>query len=142
MTLIINGWEYLTEINPKNLPDEQTIQKDYLIEYNLAYKKFISELLLSEEQLNDIKKNCNETKYKYIIDFSEDNDIINKDSEYPIKFLKSKFLVFKSKKLKSDLIEYYKPLSFFIKGPFELINNKKINKYYIELFWQSDNNLD
>ena len=99
MTVIINGWEYLTEINPINLPDEQTIQKDYLIEYNLAYKKFISELLLSKEELNYIKKNNNETKYKYIIDFSEDNDIINKDSDYPIKFLKSKFLVFKSKKL-------------------------------------------
>ena len=142
MTVIINGWEYLTDINPKNLPDEQTIQKDYLTEYNLAYKNFISELLLSEEVLNDIKINCNETKYKYIIDFSEDNDIINKDSEYPIKFLKSKFLNFKNKKLKSDLIEYYKPLSFFIKGPFELINNKKFNKYYIELFWQTDIKLD
>ena len=29
-------------------------------------------------------------------------DIINKDSEYPIEFLKSKFLIFKDKKIKRN----------------------------------------
>ena len=142
MTVIIKGWEFLTDINPGSLPKEQSIQKDYLNEYNLAYTEFLKELLISEEELQKIKNDVNETKYKYIIDLSDDNNIINKDSEYPIKFLKSKFLNFKNRKLKSDLIEYYKPLGFFIKGPFELINNKKMNKYYIELFWQSEINLD
>ena len=142
MTVIIKGWEFLTDINPGSLPKEQSIQKDYLNEYNLAYNEFLKELLISEEELQKIKNDVNETKYKYIIDLSDDNNIINKDSEYPIKFLKSKFLNFKNRKLRSDLIEYYKPLGFFIKGPFELINNKKMNKYYIELFWQSEINLD
>ena len=79
------------------------------------------------------------TKYRFIIDTSEDNDIINNDSDYQIKFLKSKFINFKSKKLKTDLISYYKPLGFYIKGPYELIINNKINKYFIELCWYIPN---
>ena len=135
---VINGWEYLTEITPDKLPDEQKIQNNYLLEYNMAYHKFLTEICLSENQLHEIKSSTSETKYKYIIDLSEENDVINKENEYPIKFLKSKFLTFKIKKLKKDLIEYYKPLGFFIKGPFELITNKKLTKYYIELYWQNN----
>ena len=135
---VINGWEYLTEITPDKLPDEQKIQNNYLLEYNMAYHKFLTEICLSENQLHEIKSSTSETKYKYIIDLSEENDVINFENEYPIKFLKSKFLTFKIKKLKKDLIEYYKPLGFFIKGPFELITNKKLTKYYIELYWQNN----
>lgn len=137
MTVTLNGWEYLTEINPLNLPKEQKIQKDYLDEYNNAYNTFLKEMCIDKENLNTLKNTLSETKYKFLIDLTDDNDIINNNSEYPIKFTKSKFLNFKNKKLKSNLIEYYKPLGFFIKGPFELINNNKINKYYIELFWQN-----
>ena len=136
MTTVIKGWEYLTEITPDKLPDEQKIQNNYLLEYNTAYHKFLTEICLNENELNEIKRSTSETKYKYIIDLSEENDVINKENEYPIKFLKSKFLTFKIKKLKKDLIEHYKPLGFFIKGPFELITNKKVTKYYIELYWQ------
>ena len=50
-----------------------------------------------------------------------------------------KFINFKSKKLKTDLITYYKPLGFYVKGPFELVINKKINKYFIELCWNISN---
>lgn len=140
-TMVINGWEYLTEITPDKLPSEQKIQTNYLCEYNMAYHKFLTEICLSEEELNNIKKiSLSETKYKFIIDLSEENDIINNNNEYPIKFLKSKFILFKLKKLKKDLIEYYKPRGFFIKGPFELITNKKIKKYYIELYWQNNTN--
>lgn len=132
----MNGWEYLTEINPVVLPTEQKIQKIYLFEYNKCYNLFLKELCIDINRLDNIKKNTYETKYRFIIDLTDNNDIINNDSEYPIKFLKSKFLVFKNKKLKTDLIEYYKPLGFYVKGPFELINNKTVNNYYIELFWQ------
>ena len=86
----------------------------------------------------DPKTGAVSSKYRYIIDINDDNDIINKEDDYPIKFLKSKFISFKLKKLKTDLISYYKPLGFYVKGPFELSINKKINKYYIELCWNNN----
>lgn len=145
---IINGWEYLTEIKPNNLVVEQKLQDLYLLNYNLAYHKFITSLCLEKEVLDSIvgklrytidsKTQKPITKYRYIIDTSEENDIINNDSEYPIKFLKSKFINFKSKKLKTDLITYYKPLGFYVKGPFDLSINKKINKHFIELCWNNN----
>lgn len=148
---IINGWEYLTDINPHNLNLEQKLQDSYLMNYNLAYHKFLKSLCIDKDNLDGIvnklrytidnKTQRPVTKYRYIIDTNEDNDIINNDDEYPIKFLKSKFITFKSKKLKTDLIAYYKPLGFYVKGPFELVINKKINKYVIELCWNNDNTI-
>jgi hypothetical protein len=138
MNIIINGWEYLTEINPINMPVEQKIQNNYLLEYNLAYHMFLKEMCIDINDLNLIKNNNSETKYKYIFDISTENDIINNNSEFPIKFYKSKFINYKNKKLKIDLINYYKPLGFYVKGPFELINGSNVNKYYIELFWHKD----
>ena len=145
--IIINGWEYLTDINPSNFNLEQKLQDSYLMNYNLAYHKFLKSLCIDKDNLDSIvdklrytidsKTQKPVTKYRYIIDTNEDNDIINNDSndEYPIKFLKSKFINFKSKKLKTDLITYYKPLGFYVKGPLEVNINKKITKYFIELCW-------
>lgn len=139
---IINGWEYVTEIKPNNVVTEQKLQDNYLMQYNLAYHKFVKSLCIEKDMLDSIVKdtNNNSSRYKYIIDINEDNDIINKDDDYPIKFLKSKFISFKLKKLRTDLISYYKPLGFYVKGPYELTINKKINKYYIELCWNNNNN--
>tara|TARA_B100001094_G_C17932559_1_gene671469 strand:- start:25 stop:480 length:456 start_codon:yes stop_codon:yes gene_type:complete len=144
---IINGWEYTTSINPNNLNSEQKLQDSYLLEYNLSYHKFLKSLCIDKENLdsivNDLKNTVDPktgnliTKHRCVIDTYEDNDIINGDSDYPIKFLKSKFINFKSKKLKTDLISYYKPLGFYIKGPFELSINGKITKYFIELCWNN-----
>lgn len=147
---IINGWEYLTDINPHNLNLGQKLQDSYLMNYNLAYHKFVKSLCIEKKQLdlivNDSKNTINPktekpvSKYRYIIDTYEENDIINNDDDYPIKFLKSKFINFKLKKLKTDLILHYKPLGFYVKGPFELVINKKINKYVIELCWNINDN--
>ena len=144
---IINGWEYLTFIDPNNLKSEQKLQDIYLAEYNLAYHKFLKSLCIDKQNLDSIVEelknttdpNTNKlvTKHRCVIDTFEENDIINNDSEYPIKFLKSKFINFKSKKLKTDLISYYKPLGFYVKGPFELSINGKITKYFIELCWNN-----
>ena len=144
---IINGWEYVTFINPSNMSSEQKLQDSYLLEYNLCYHKFLKSLCIDKENLDtivqdskntiDSKTNKPLTKHRYLIDTFEESDIINNDSEYPIKFLKSKFINFKSKKLKTDLISYYKPLGFYIKGPFELSINGKITKYFIELCWNN-----
>jgi hypothetical protein len=145
-----NGWEFLTEISPMKLPNEQKLQDSYLQNYNLAYHKFLKSLCIDSNNLeniiNDIKKNPDNktgeyiTKYKFVIDVTDENDIINNDDTFPIKFLKSKFITFKQKKLKTDLINYYKPLGYFIKGPNELVHNKNIKKYYIELCWNNNNN--
>lgn len=146
---IINGWEYLTDIKPTNVVTEQKLQDNYLMQYNLSYHKFIKSLCIEKTMLDSIVKEVSNTfdqktgsalsKYRYIIDINDDNDIINKEDDYPIKFLKSKFISFKLKKLRTDLISYYKPLGFYVKGPFELSINRKINKYYIELCWNNNN---
>jgi hypothetical protein len=145
---IINGWEYLTEINPNNLSTEQKLQDSYLQQYNLAYHNFLKSICISKENLDsiveqlkytiDTKTKRPITRHRCVIDTTDENDIINKDDDYPIKFLRSKFINFKSKKLKTDLITYYKPLGFYVKGPFELAINGKINKYFIELYWNND----
>jgi len=145
---IINGWEYLTDIKPNELVLEQKLQDSYLMQYNLSYHKFLKSLCIDKENLDsivgklkhtiDTKTQKPVTKYRCIIDTSDENDIINSDDDYPIKFLKSKFINYKFKKLKTDLITYYKPLGFYVKGPFELTINKKINKYFIELCWNND----
>lgn len=146
--IIINGWEYLTDINPTEIVLEQKLQDSYLMQYNLSYHKFLKSLCIDRQNLDLIMDNLKHTidpktkkqvtKYRYIIDINDENDIINNDNDYPIKFLKSKFINYKIKKLKTDLISYYKPLGFYVKGPFEIVINKKINKYFIELYWNND----
>ena len=144
-TLVRNGWEFMNEINPYNKDTKQNVQNDYIQNYNLAYHNFINSLCLSSEELEQIKNNSNSSnnsnsnnKHRIIIDLEGDSDIINISSEYNIKFQKSKFLTFKNKKIKTDLINHYKPLGYFVRGPNELINTRNTNKYYIELFWNSD----
>ena len=141
---IINGWEYLTEIKPNEMIVEQKLQGSYLEKYNNAYETFIKSLCIDKENLENIV-NSNEnkgTKYRFIIDTLDDNDIINKDDDYTIKFTKSKFINFKSKKIKNDLINYYKPMGFFVKGPLELNINQKVTKFYIELGWNRKENYE
>jgi len=130
---IINGWEYFTETTPNN-NHSQNLQNDYLREYNLAYCIFMSSLII--DNIVNIKDISEDTKHKHIIDCSGDADIIN-NNDYPIKFLKSKFIKNKGKKLKNDLIQYYKPLGFYVKGPYEIFKEKGVstNRYCIELCW-------
>ena len=86
---IINGWEYVTDVKPNIKVLEQKLQDTYLMEFNLAYHKFLKSLCIEKEYLDNIVNNKNYdtvtdkliTKYKFIIDTTEDNDIINSDSE-------------------------------------------------------------
>ena len=131
---IINGWQYHTSTYP-NATQTQNLQNDYLKEYNLAYHIFISSLCLPDSM--DIKGNTiGDTKYKHIVDCSGTSDIIN-NNDYPIKFLKSKFIRNKNKKLKNDLISYYKPRGFYVKGPYEIFKEKNVttDRFCIELCW-------
>jgi hypothetical protein len=144
---IINGWEYLTPIKPTEEVLEQKLQTDYLVQYNLAYKTFIESICINSENLekivNEIKyiidpktKNPS-SKYRFMIETYEDDDIINKNDDYAVKFTKSKFILYKYKKVKADLINYYKPLGYYVKGPFKIVINNNINKYFIELYWNN-----
>jgi len=100
--IIINGWEYLTEIKPSELVLEQKLQDSYLMHYNLAYHNFLKSLCIDKENLESIigklrhtidpKTQKPITKYRCIIDTNEENDVINNNDNYPIKFLKSKFI--------------------------------------------------
>jgi hypothetical protein len=133
---IINGWEYFTSTYPDVENNKlQTLQNDYLKEYNLAYHQFVQSLCIPN--IENVKDDLEITKYKSIIDCEGDSDVINNNNDYPIKFLKSKFIRNKSKKLKIDLITYYKPLGFYVKGPFEIFKdrNKSTNRFCIELCW-------
>lgn len=135
---IINGWEYLCDIKPTVVVNEQKLQNDYLEQYNLSYDNFIKSLCFDKDTLDSIT-NTNDSKYRFFIDVNEDNDIINNNNDYPIKFLKSKFILYKYKKIKTDLISYYKPLGFYVKGPFKININNSITKYIIELYWNKKN---
>tara|TARA_B110000967_G_C18851517_1_gene544880 strand:+ start:773 stop:1216 length:444 start_codon:yes stop_codon:yes gene_type:complete len=142
-----NGWDYKTEITPENLPKVQTLQTVYLQNYTNAYNKMMREFLVDKDDIqntvNNLSKTINpKTKkaynyYNIVMDCSYDNDIINKDDEYAVKFNKSKFLDLKKFKIKQDLIKYYKPMNFYIKGPFILIKNENTLKYCIELCWKN-----
>jgi hypothetical protein len=135
MPSIENGWEYFTETRPGNT-NKQILQENYLQTYNDAYKIFLDELLVPKPE--EIKQNSgNSTKIKYIIDCSGESDVIKTNIDYPIKFLKSKFINNKAKKIKNDLVNYYKPHGFFVKGPYEiyLADNSSTNRHCIELCW-------
>ena len=135
MTTTIKSWEYYTTTHPGNT-DKQFLQDDYIESYNDAYKTFLDSLLVPMPE--EIKENSgSSTKIKYIIDCTGESDVIQMSKKYPIKFLKSKFINNKSKKLKNDLINYYKPHGFYVKGPYEIFidGNNSTNRHCIELCW-------
>lgn len=130
MTTTINGWEYTTQIIPGNIM-ENSIQNEYLLEYNLAYHKFLSQMLLDKDQLSKITIN---NPYKLYIDCTDDE--IDTGTDYYKKFQKSLFFKNKIKKIKKDLYQYYNLNNIFVKGPFEL----QMNIFCIDLYEKLPNN--
>ena len=129
MTTLINGWEYLTNVVPGNIVT-QTLQNEYLTEYSLAYHKFIQDICLPLDQLGISQQG--ECKQVYI---DCNDDIIDVNNNYPVKFTKSKFLKNKHRKIKLDLYKYYNPNGILVKGPFEL----EANIFRIDLFVNKEN---
>lgn len=114
----INGWEYLTNIIPGQV-SKQTLQQKYLEEYNIAYNLLLKTLFLNEDRIN-VFKNSNEKNYYLYIDCNNDVDTIETNTDYYVKFTKSKFLYNKLNKIKKDLYAYYNPKNIYVKGPFLL----------------------
>ena len=105
-----SDWIYYTTIKPnrKYVTDINNI--DYNNEFNKAFDIFFKQCIVSNEKL--------EKQSIVYIDCSGENNIIVKDNNYHISFLKSKFLL--NKKLKNKLIEYYNPLGYYVKGPIQM----------------------
>ncbi len=119
-----NGLEYYI-INPFSEEISQKTQELYISNYNEAYFKMINSLMIPEP-LELFDKNTD--TFIYYTDCSGDMDIINNNTEYEFKFLKSKFFEKKTNKLKKDLNNYYSRWNIKVNGI-----HRDENKYYIEL---------
>lgn len=128
--ILINGWNYCTDVIPGRVK-EQTLQNRYLTEYNLAYHVFVQSLMMNITNDLNFKK---EGKYRIMINCDEDNDTIDNNSKYYIKFTKSKFMNSKSRKIRQDLFNFYNTSNVFVNGPFKINDNL----YYVDLIEKKD----
>lgn len=116
-----NNQIHLTSNNNNN--DYNTFYKE---EFNLTLNKLFNELLIPQNVLN--KHLYTNSIYTHEIHINDEkDDILNPDSSYHIKFLRSRFL--KNPKLKKLLIQHYNPIGFFIKGPLQKTDNLWIIEY-------------
>jgi len=113
-------WIYYTSISP--IDDQNN-------SFNEAFNFFLNQCIINKDRL--IQQLSNNQCFRFLIRTDGENDkIICKDGKV---FLKSKFL--NNKNFKKCLIDYYKPLGVFVKGPTEIIRRDKsvMNKWIIEL---------
>lgn len=105
-------WVYYMDVNPYNI-ENMRINK-YKDEFTESLEIFLEECKLNPQEIENLIKN----KQKWIIQIQEDT--INKNSTYNIKFLRSKFMT--HSKFIKQLREYYNSLGYFIKGPQKISN--------------------
>jgi len=114
------GWIYYTSVSPV---DEQNNS------LNEAFEIFLKECLIHKDRL--LQQLSENQCYRFIIHTDEENNkIASSDGRI---FLKSKFLI--SKNFKKCLIDYYKPLGIYVKGPREIVrrDGTLMNRWMIEL---------
>jgi hypothetical protein len=109
----MSDWNYHTNVQPR----KQEINSEYKNEFEQSFKKFIDEYKLPIDKLNKELKNNN----MYYLEIDTKDNIINKNSNYHVSFLKSKFIV--NPRFKRELIEYYNPIGYFINGPTQIQEN-------------------
>ena len=119
-----NGWEYYI-INPFSKDITQKTQELYISNYNEAYVKMINFLIIPEPL--ELFENDSDT-FIYYMNCSGDMDIINNDTDYEFKFLKSKFFEKKTNKIKRHLNHYYGQWNIKVNGVY-----RDGDIYYIEL---------
>jgi len=113
-------WIYFTSISPID---------DQYNSFNEAFNLFLGQCIVNKERLQ--QQLSSSQCFRFLIRTDDENDkIVCKDGKV---FLKSKFLV--NKNFKKSLIDYYRPLSIFVKGPREIIrrDGSVMNKWIIEL---------
>lgn len=121
--MIHNGWEFFI-MNPFSEEISQSTQDLYMENYNKSYNIFINSLMIPEPNL--LFTGDNSQTFMYYITCEE--DIINEESDYGFKFLKSKFFEKKSKKIRTDLGIYYSQWNIKVNMIY-----RDCDKYYIEL---------
>jgi hypothetical protein len=121
--MIHNGWEFFI-MNPFSEEISQSTQDLYMENYNKSYNIFINSLMIPEP--NVLFTEDNSQTFMYYITCEE--DIINNESDYGFKFLKSKFFEKKSKKIRADLGIYYSQWNIKVNRIY-----RDCDKYYIEL---------
>lgn len=113
-------WIYYTSVSPI---DEQNNS------FNEAFNIFLNQCIINKDRL--IQQLSFNQCFRFLIRTDGENDkIICRDGKI---FLKSKFLI--NKNFKKSLIDYYRPLGIFVKGPKEIIrrDGSTMNKWIIEL---------
>lgn len=120
--IVINNmpWIYYTSVSPT---DDQNNS------FNEAFNFFLNQCIINKDKL--IQELSSTQCFRFIIRTDDANDkIVCRDGKI---FLKSKFL--NNKNFKKNLIDYYKPLGIFVKGPKEIIrrDGSLMNKWMIEL---------
>lgn len=121
--MLTNGWEFFI-LNPFDKDIKQSTQDKYLDMYNKAYDSFIGQMCIPEP--NDLLED--NFTFMYYIDLNGDNDKIELEEEYEYTFLKSVFLDKKFKKIRSDIIEYYKMHNIYVANMY-----KQDNAFYLVL---------
>ena len=122
--MLNNGWEFYI-LNPFDENIKQTAQETYIDMYNKAYNCLLRQLCIPTPR--DLLSTEN-TAFIYYIDCSGENDTIELEETYDYKFLKSVFLEKKFKKIKSDIINYYKLHDIKVSNMY-----KENSSYFIEL---------
>ncbi len=124
--MLTNGWEFFI-LNPFDSDIKQTTQDKYVYMYNKAYDTLIRQLCIPEP--NDILED--DFNFIYYIDLAGDNNNIDLEEQYEYTFLKSVFLDKKFKKIRFDILEYYKMYNINVVNmykqddAFYLVLNKK-----------------
>lgn len=109
--MLFNGWEFLI-LNPFDKSVYQSSQKLYNKNYNDSYYKFVKELCIPEPL--ELFENNNQFTF-YISCFGE-NDKIELEEKFEIKFLKSVFIKTKYKYIKEDLQKYYNSFNINVRN--------------------------
>lgn len=125
--MLINGWEFYI-LNPFDENIKQSVQDKYISMYNKAYESLLQQLCIPNPR--DLLSSDN-TIFIYYIDCSGDNNVIDLGENYDYKFLKNVFLEKKFKKIKFELINYYKTYNISISRMY-----KEETNYFIELVTQ------
>ena len=121
--MLTNGWEFFI-LNPFDKDIKQSAQDKYVDMYNKAYDSFIGQMCIPEP--NDLLED--NFTFMYYIDLNGDNDKIELEEDYEYTFLKSVFLDKKFKKIRFDIIEYYKMHNIYVANMY-----KQDNAFYLVL---------
>lgn len=106
------NWVYHTNVTPR--PHSGGEGNVYAEEYSRAFDIFLEECKVPRDRVVESLRSAP----KHIIMVDTHKDHIDTQSEYPMKFLRSKFLV--SNKFRRALFAYYNAMGFYVNGPTQL----------------------